>query len=338
MKLSLKHVASQKFSIEFDQFRNQIRPNKVDFNTYVSLSFAHHPSPPKRHETWKKARQRKLGDYINEEAHIMGDKIIIRQVTQNITQQFQLQLTSLGLSQQNNVVEPIVNCVSTIGSCIDSYPSRKNNHIDTHKLLYNLRSPIHHKKIEDENVRVVVEEVIDSNAQVPFPTNEVQTIGKASNHFIQWLRKLAKSILTKDLLKVYMGIELLNILVIQLWLLYIHHLCTNKEKIANIYGFMDPQLIQNVKNTTNDLQAHLLNRLHKDKKTGLLSTLQAFCQTQPGIYECGYYFIAHMPKIFTDNIVVSCKYIFGNSGPMLDEDIANIRQCWVTFFLELDNF
>lgn len=46
-------------------------------------------------------------------------------------------------------------------------------------------------------MRVVVEEVIDSNAQVPFPTNEVQTIGKASNHFIQWLRKLAKSILTK---------------------------------------------------------------------------------------------------------------------------------------------
>lgn len=61
-------------------------------------------------------------------------KQIIQQVTQNITQQFQLQLTSLGLSQQNNVVEPIVNCVSTIGSCIDSYPSRKNNHIDTHKL------------------------------------------------------------------------------------------------------------------------------------------------------------------------------------------------------------
>lgn len=44
-------------------------------------------------------------------------------------------------------------------------------------------------------------------------------------------------------------------------------MCTDKEKIANVYGFMDPQLIENVGNTTYNVEAHLLNRLHKDNKS-----------------------------------------------------------------------
>ena len=34
------------------------------------------PSPPTRHEKWKKARQRRSGDYISDEARIVAEKIV----------------------------------------------------------------------------------------------------------------------------------------------------------------------------------------------------------------------------------------------------------------------
>jgi len=44
-----------------------------------------------------------------------------------------LQLTSLGFSQQNNIVESIVNRVSIIGSYVDVDPLGEDKHIDIHK-------------------------------------------------------------------------------------------------------------------------------------------------------------------------------------------------------------
>ena len=74
-------------------------------------------------------------------------------------------------------VELVLNRVSIRGSYVDVDPSGEDNHIDIHQLcelyvdvdppllmaigkMYNLRSIIHHKKIEDDNARVVVEEVL----------------------------------------------------------------------------------------------------------------------------------------------------------------------------------
>jgi len=74
--------------------------------------------------------------------------------------------------------------------------------------VYNLGSTIHHKKIEDNNVRVVVEEVRDVDALVPFLTDEVETMGHAPNHFIQWLRSLVKSISAKVFVLNYLLVSL----------------------------------------------------------------------------------------------------------------------------------
>ena len=41
-----------------------------------SLAVVEPPSPLKRHEKWKRARQKKSGDYINEDARIIAEKIV----------------------------------------------------------------------------------------------------------------------------------------------------------------------------------------------------------------------------------------------------------------------
>ena len=41
-----------------------------------SLVIVEPPSPLKRHEKWKRARQKKSGDYINEESRIIAEKIV----------------------------------------------------------------------------------------------------------------------------------------------------------------------------------------------------------------------------------------------------------------------
>ena len=43
--------------------------------------------------------------------------------------------------------------------------------------VYNLGPTIHHKQIQNDKVRVVVERVEDANAPVPVPTEEVQIVG-----------------------------------------------------------------------------------------------------------------------------------------------------------------
>ncbi|KAG5039888.1 hypothetical protein JHK82_012042 [Glycine max] len=216
--------------------------------------------------------------------------------------------------------------------------------------VYNLGSTIHRKKIEDDNVRVVIEEVIDSNAQVLFLIDEVQIVGHALNHFIQWPKRLVRAITTKkDLLGVYLGTKMLNISIMQLWLLYIHDLCTNNDNIANIYGFMGLHPIQNVGNTADDqnnvvaLYSLHNKRIDHEIKSKVESAMDEYhrmmglgstnrkkpiwifpCQTQPRSYEYGYYVIEHILKIVTDNINTAWKHNFDNSGPMPDEDIASI--------------
>ncbi|KAL5168114.1 hypothetical protein HKD37_11G030342 [Glycine soja] len=398
-----------------------------------SLVIVEPPSPLKRHEKWKRARQKKSGDYINEESRIIAEKIVskysilldslveqstqgsflplgrediltvaigqpehpgrvrgagrgvgIRQyfgppsrnplsmedlevITQKIqeqvtkqlseqlehklkadlSQQFQQQvrqeLASLGLLQQNTNIEPAPHSpihVSTKGNDATPDPLMEDNHtnirdqcelyvdVDPPRLVaigkvYNLGSTIHHKTIEDDNVRVVVEEVRDAEARVPLPTDEVHTVGQAPNQFIQWPRRLVKSMSAKavvesskdaphkrlepqldplerlliivskirkdhvqlpwdpdvlskpstmpfyiyrrDIFRLCMGSEMPNISIMQLWLMYLHNLCTDKGN-AHIYGFMDPQSIQSVGNNATEVQGYLQSRLHESKK------------------------------------------------------------------------
>ncbi|KAL3619609.1 hypothetical protein CASFOL_034521 [Castilleja foliolosa] len=67
---------------------------------------------------------------------------------------------------------------------------------DPHKRLvaygriHELGSNIHHRKMNNDEVRVSVERVVVAEAPVPFPTEEVMKVGEALNQFISWLRRL----------------------------------------------------------------------------------------------------------------------------------------------------
>ena len=60
-----------------------------------------------------------------------------------------------------------------------------------------LGSTIHHQLMGNENVKVGVQQVIEANAPVPYPTEEVKTVGQALHHFMQWPRRLVMEVSDK---------------------------------------------------------------------------------------------------------------------------------------------
>jgi len=56
---------------------------------------------------------------------------------------------------------------------------------------------IHNQLLENGMVRVAVTKVLDSNAQVPMPTDEVTKVGDALNTFIQWPKRLLRLVSNK---------------------------------------------------------------------------------------------------------------------------------------------
>ncbi|CAA0824221.1 Unknown protein [Striga hermonthica] len=66
--------------------------------------------------------------------------------------------------------------------------------------IHNLRPTIHHKKMNKDEVRVVVLRVIVGDALVPYPTEEVTTVEEAPNNFITWPRRLVKGANAKVIL------------------------------------------------------------------------------------------------------------------------------------------
>ncbi|KAL3616608.1 hypothetical protein CASFOL_039539 [Castilleja foliolosa] len=60
--------------------------------------------------------------------------------------------------------------------------------------IHELGSTIHNMKMKADEVRVTVVRVMVDDAEVPFPTEEVTTVGEAPNNFIVWPRRLIESI------------------------------------------------------------------------------------------------------------------------------------------------
>ncbi|CAI8592519.1 unnamed protein product [Vicia faba] len=238
------------------------------------------PSPPARHEQWKKARQNASGDYITEDTRIIAEKIDslvekasqgafvpqgrkdilaeaigrpdhsggvrgvgrgvgIRQyfgphsreastppvfsskqietikveLTEQIREQLIHDLSSMGFSKilpassPNNIVPACPKGSHSIEPPIpeeEEIPKECELYVDNliHAVafgsVYKLGLTIHNQMLEKDMVRVVVNEVLDANAQVPMPTDEVETVGHALNNFIQWPKRLVQIISDKD--------------------------------------------------------------------------------------------------------------------------------------------
>ncbi|XP_058753581.1 uncharacterized protein LOC131626757 [Vicia villosa] len=238
------------------------------------------PSPPARHEQWKRARQKPSGDYITEDTRIVAEKIdslvektsqgafvpqgrkdilvealgqpehpgrvrgvgrgvgilqyfgphsrnastppvisskqieaIKMELTQQIKEELMQDLTSMGFSKNFPTCPPNTvvpgspkNSHSTVLSIPeeDEIPEQCELYVDNlihavaYGTVYKLGPTIHKQLLEKDSVRVVVNEVLDANAQVPIPTDEVETVGHALNNFIQWPTRLVQIVSDKD--------------------------------------------------------------------------------------------------------------------------------------------
>ncbi|KAL3631458.1 Proteasome subunit beta type-3 [Castilleja foliolosa] len=236
------------------------------------------PSPPSRHETWKRARIKPSGDYINPETSAIAAKIgaleqeassgsftpsgrndilavaigkpdhptrvrgvgkgytvrsyfgkqqraadgmvsreevaaIVAEMKAEMQANLRAEMQMILSSQATSAAEPLTPAgMSAKGSCAPEFgPSdRQDEHAvndvgddvcelyveDPHKRLvgygriHMLGSNIHNRKMNDDEVRVSVERVVVGDALVPFPTDEVTSVGEALNQFIAWPRRL----------------------------------------------------------------------------------------------------------------------------------------------------
>ncbi|KAL3644313.1 hypothetical protein CASFOL_012245 [Castilleja foliolosa] len=228
------------------------------------------PSPPTRHEKWKRARINTSGQYINPEVEMIAQKIDSLEEAQSsssfnasgtndllavaigkpdhpnrvrgvgrgytVSTYFGKQRQLSGMvsreefnstreelnstiaemekklqlilnSQAFSCHEPISPVVdSAKGSNLSAAPNNRmeselhDEHNDECELyvedpkcrlvaygrIHDLGLTVHNMKLNADDVRVTVVRVLVEDAQVPFPTDEVSTVGEAPNNFIVW--------------------------------------------------------------------------------------------------------------------------------------------------------
>ncbi|KAL3634191.1 hypothetical protein CASFOL_021245 [Castilleja foliolosa] len=235
------------------------------------------PSPPTRHEKWKRARMNTSGKYITPEVEMIAEKINSLEEAQSsgsfkasgtndllavaigkpdhpnrvrgvgrgytVSTYFGKQRHSSGMvsreefnstiaemekkwqqlfnSQTFSCHEPISPVVdSAKGSNLSAAPApapAPNDHMESEQQdkcndecelyvedpkrrlvaygqIHDLGSTVHNMKLNADDVRVTVVRVVVEDALVPFPTDEVSTVGEAPNNFIVWPRRLIESV------------------------------------------------------------------------------------------------------------------------------------------------
>ncbi|KAL3646982.1 hypothetical protein CASFOL_009154 [Castilleja foliolosa] len=241
------------------------------------------PSPPTRHEKWKRARLNTSGQYINPEVEMVAQKIDSLEEAQSsgsfnasgtndllavaigkpdhpnrvrgvgrgytVSTYFGKQRQPSGMvsreefnstreelnstiaemekklqlvlnSQAFSCHEPISPVVDSVkGSNLSAAPNNRmeselhDEHNDECELyvedpkrrlvaygrIHDLGLTVHNMKLNADDVRVTVVRVLVEDAPVPFPTDEVSTVGEAPNNFIVWPRRLIESVGRKGL-------------------------------------------------------------------------------------------------------------------------------------------
>ncbi|KAL5165332.1 hypothetical protein HKD37_18G050471 [Glycine soja] len=160
---------------------------------------------------------------------------------------------------------------------------------------YDGGSTIHNVAYADDVVRVSVEQVIDGDAEVPFPTSEIKCVSsptkdtkavEAVNDVVvdDPLRELIKSLVdiyekpvelvwdvTKfgipnataslfitcaDVNEIISGVQCLNIAILQLWTMYMDQL-SQSNGLGSVYGFLEPQAILNANDKRGQCQEYI---------------------------------------------------------------------------------
>jgi hypothetical protein len=142
-------------------------------------------------------------------------QIIKVELTQQIKEELMQDLEAMGFPKKplnfptcsrNNVVPASTKGSSSIVPPIpedDEIPEQCELYVDNlfHPVaygnVYKLGPTIHNQILENDMVRVVVSEVLEADAQVPIPTDEVETVEEALNHFMQWPKRLVQIVSIK---------------------------------------------------------------------------------------------------------------------------------------------
>ncbi|KAL3638209.1 Proteasome subunit beta type-3 [Castilleja foliolosa] len=84
-----------------------------------------------------------------------------------------------------------------VGDC-ELYVEDPHKRLVAYGRIHELGSQIHHRKMNEGEVRVSVERVVVGDALVPIPTQEVTKVGEAPNQFIAWPRRLVVETVVKQ--------------------------------------------------------------------------------------------------------------------------------------------
>ncbi|XP_040861431.1 uncharacterized protein [Glycine max] len=238
-------------------------------------------------------------------------------------------------------------------------------------------SAIHNVTYADDVVRVSVDKVIEGDAEVPFPTSEIQYVKQALQTFIAWPTNLVKKVSH------------------ELWMLFLDEWSSTLGH-ASVYGFLEPQSIHNAKDRRAECEHYLqawlkesqrevylgayLNQGHwqlvvlcpatnvvawfcslRKKpdthiKTAINNAMKSANTTadgtnnpatpkwvevkshvQSGGYECGYYVMHWMWNIVGGGLKNDWSMWFLDGTALDNETITTIRQKWAAYFLKVQS-
>nr|KYP35038.1 hypothetical protein KK1_043951 [Cajanus cajan] len=308
---------------------------------------------------------------------------LIQQIYVRVTKAFMEKYPNMSTAQSQDVppVEvdhAIVACVSTKGSCqtpstatVPGNPFGHEVHVDiSNKCELCIEgipplvvaigrvcegsSTIHNVPLTNDFVKVVIEEVQDSNARVPIPTSEVQLVGQALKTFIAWPRHLVRPISTtvyifsyffiitnfnykyiflfgisdddftlyisfQDIYELLQREAMLNISIIQLWMLYLNRKIEELNH-GDLYGFLEPQSIQKSGNKKAESQNYIIERLQNSPKQIYFAPyvdqnhwqLLVLCPAKNvAVWFCSFY---HKPNVQIKNLIKSVMVVYNVMG------------------------
>ncbi|KAJ1377787.1 Papain-like cysteine peptidase superfamily [Sesbania bispinosa] len=255
-------------------------------------------------------------------------------VKQEIRQNLKQELTSLGFSQRGTNLQPPRSHIhmSIKGSCAPKDESAKPE-ADPLSCLCTLAM-----NIGKEPIQLKLDpDVIGKPNEIPFYISQ------------------------RDILDLIMRNEMICISVLQLWLMYLHHLCISKG-IIDMYGFIDPLHIQRMGNKADNIYSYIHSRICGFRNECYLAPcfhlahwqLMIICPRQNRIiFLCS---LGLKPKDKFKNLVDlamdACHVLEGSStskkkatwifpnvitttDPFSREEIDDIRRRWATYLLEV---
>ncbi|KAL5185064.1 hypothetical protein HKD37_17G048645 [Glycine soja] len=203
--------------------------------------------------------------------------------------QSQMQAQVLALPPEPKV-GPSAAPVSTKESCVDPSGNDPNTgdsdkcglyieenppHLVALGKVYEGPTTVHNIPLLQDQVKVSVEEVRDTDAPIPIPTEEVKIASDRPDHEVMWdatvfgvfNEDLPLYIKHENLSEIAHGGQCLSIFVIQLWIFNRHLTETSMRAMnSNVYGFLEPQSIQRSGQSQFESESYKKNWMQNSKQ------------------------------------------------------------------------